>query len=177
MHLLYHPIYKNSPKWTSEKTKDCLGTCSNETEWEKKSSGIFPQTVALLLLLLLSPLFPVAAPPGDVVGRSKTLMGGGIQKILLPGVQLMLLFVVVVGCWFVRYYYYAAFRPPPSQERAYCDTTLVPPSPQNPNSRAQSTPWSQSTEKYWGDEFPVLGSLVIWDPGLNSGIEILVLGV
>jgi len=54
--------------------------------------------VALLLLLLLSPLFPVAAPPGDVVGRSKTLMGGGIQKILLLGVQLMLLFVVVVGC-------------------------------------------------------------------------------
>jgi hypothetical protein len=51
----------------------------------------------LLLLLLLSPLFPVAAPPGDVVGRSKTLMGGGIQKILLLGVQLMLLFVVVVG--------------------------------------------------------------------------------
>jgi hypothetical protein len=52
------------------------------------------------LLLLLSPLFPVAAPPGDVVGHSKSLMSGGIQKILLLGVQLMLLLfvVVVVGC-------------------------------------------------------------------------------
>ncbi len=176
MHLLYHPIYKNSPKWTSEKTKDCLGTCSNETEWEKRSSGLFPRwwlffffffPLCFLLQLLLVML----------LGVPKLLWVGGIQKIMLLGVQLMLLFVVVVGCWFVRYYYCAAFCPLPSQERAYCDTTLVSPSPQNPNSRAQSTSWSQSTEKYRGDEFPVLGSLVIWDPGLNSGIEILVLGV
>ncbi len=64
----------------------------------KKVLRALSQMVALLLLLLLSPLFPVAAPPGDVVGRSKTLMGLGSQKIMLLGVQLMLLFVVVVGC-------------------------------------------------------------------------------
>jgi hypothetical protein len=112
---------------------------------------------------------------------------GVFRKILLLGVQLMLLFIVVVGCWFVRYYYYAAFRPPPSQERAYCDTlrsslrphkTLIPgPNPHRApkarrdievtNSRFWGV-WSSETQvliqvsKSWFWEFsPVLFGTVV----------------
>ncbi len=51
----------------------------------KKVLRALSQMVALLLLLLLSPLFPVAAPPGDVVGRSKTLMGWGYSENHVAG--------------------------------------------------------------------------------------------
>lgn len=126
----------------------------------KKVLRALSQMVALLLLLL-SPLFPVAAPPGDVVGRSSRFC----CSLLLLGVDL---FATIISQHSVllhrRSERTATLRSSPRPHK-----TLIPgPNPhRGPKARRNI---EVTNSRLWG-------VLVISDPGLNSGIEILVLGV